>query len=57
MEIGQLSMTMSHAKTNTSWNVALMCKAKEQTETNAAELMKMLETASVGSTGKLDVKI
>ncbi len=57
MEIGQLSMAMSHMKTNTSVNVALMCKAKEQAETTAADLMKVLETTSVGSTGKLDVTI
>ncbi len=57
MEIGKLSMAMSQMKTNTSVNVALICKAKEQAETNAEDLMKVLETTSVGSTGKLDVKI
>ncbi len=57
MEIGKLSIAMSQMKTNTSLNVAMICKAKEQAETNAQDLMKMLETTSVGSTGKLDVKI
>ncbi len=57
MEIGKFSMAMSQTKTNTNLGIAMMVKAKEQTETNAADLMKMLETTSVGSTGKLDVKI
>ncbi len=57
MEIGKVSIAMSQMKTNTSVNVAMICKAKEQAESNAQDLMKMLETTSVGSTGKLDVKI
>ncbi len=57
MDIGKFSMQMSQMKTNTSVNVALICKAKEQMETNADELMKVLETTSVGSTGKLDVRV
>ncbi len=57
MEIGKLSIAMSAMKTNTSLNVAMICKAKEQMETNGQELLKMMEASSVGSTGKLDVKI
>ncbi len=57
MDIGKLSMSMSAMKTNTSLNVAMICKAKEQVETNGQELLKMMEASSVGSTGKLDVRV
>ncbi len=57
MDIPALSMQMSNVKTNTSVNIALICKAKEQMQTHSDELMKMIETASVGSTGVLDIKV
>ncbi len=57
MNIPALSMHMASAKTNTSVNIALMVKAKEQMQTQTDDLMKMFESASVGSTGVLDIKI
>ncbi len=57
MDIPALSMQMSTAKTNTSVNIALMVKAKEQMQSQTDDLMRMFESASVGSTGVLDVKI
>ncbi len=57
MDIPALSMQMASVKTNTSVNIALMVKAKEQMQTQTDDLMKMFESASVGSTGVLDIKI
>ncbi len=57
MDIGKFSMVNSQMKTNTSVNIALMCKAKDQAESNAAELMKVLETVAVDTGSKLDVKV
>ncbi len=57
MDIPALSMHMASTKLNTSVNIALIVKAKEQMQTQADDLMKMFEASSVGSTGVLDVKI
>lgn len=57
MDIPSLSMQVSQSNVASSFNIAMICNAKDQMESNSAQLLKAMESMSVGSTGALDVSV